>query len=245
VNNLIVNGVSAGYGSIRVLDGVSIALEEGKTVVLLGTNGNGKSTLLKCITGFVRPASGSIILEANGKSIDLVGKAPEEIANLGISMVPEGRRLFPVLTVEENLTLGSYRKAARKDLAKNKEFCFQAFPILRERQRQMAGTLSGGEQQMLTIARALMSNPRILLIDEASQGLAPVIISELMRKIQELKEQKGLTVLMTEQNFNQAIKIADKGYIMVHGKIKLECASNKELRESSFIKSYYLGIDVA
>jgi len=216
-NNLIVRGVDAGYGAVRVLHGVSIEVHEGETVALLGTNGNGKSTLIKCIMGMVTPEAGEVILERDGTRIDLTRLSTEEIVNLGIALVPEGRRLFPKLTVEENLLLGAYRKAARADIARNLAFAWDAFPALRTRRRQLAGSMSGGEQQMLAVARALMSSPRLLLIDEPSVGLAPILVSRVIAKIKELKEQYNLTVLMAEQNFNQATKIADRGYIIVHG----------------------------
>ena len=238
---LIVNNIYASYGEVKVLHGVSMNLEPGEILVLLGTNGNGKSTLIKCIMGMEKPDSGEIYLESDNQRIDLIGKSTEEIVNLGISLVPEGRRLFPVLTVEENLLLGCYRKDARETLKSNLKFNYEVFPILKERRKQLAGTLSGGEQQMLTIARALMSNPEILLIDEASQGLAPVIIRDLMLKIKELKDQRQLTVFMTEQNFNQAVKIADRGYIIVHGKIEFEGHNKEQLSENEMVKRYYLG----
>ena len=241
-NRLVVTDVHAGYGAVRVLHGVSIEASEGETVVLLGANGNGKSTLIKCIMGLVQPSSGEIFLEQNGQRVDLVGKPPEEIVNLGVTLVPEGRRLFAKLTVEENLVLGAYRAEARKDIARNLRFCFEAFPILEQRKNQLAGSMSGGEQQMLAVARALMSGPRILLVDEPSVGLAPIFVSRVIAKIKELKERYQLTVLMTEQNFNQAIKIADRGYIIVHGEIAFEGHSTKELGEHELVKKYYLGV---
>ena len=161
---------------------------------------------------------------------------------MGIVMVPEGRRLFPRLTVEENLTLGAFRMAARGALGKNLAFCFEAFPILEERRGQQAGSMSGGEQQMLAIARALMSSPKVLLIDEPSVGLAPILVSRVIAKIRELKDEYNLTVLMAEQNFNQAIKIADRGYIIVEGKIAFEGKSTEELSNHELVKKYYLGV---
>jgi branched-chain amino acid transport system ATP-binding protein len=216
-SRLIIRDVEAGYGAVRVLHGVSMEVREGETVALLGTNGNGKSTLIKCIMGMVAPDAGEIVLEQDGARIDLTQKSTEEIVGLGIALVPEGRRLFPKLTVEENLLLGASRRAARGDIARNMAFGFEAFPVLRERRRQLAGSMSGGEQQMLAVARALMSSPRILLVDEPSVGLAPILVSRVIAKIKELKERYQLTVLMAEQNFNQATKIADRGYIIVHG----------------------------
>ena len=241
-SRIVLRDVDAGYGAVRVLHGVSIEVREGETVALLGTNGNGKSTLIKCIMGMVRPEAGEIVLESDGARIDLTRKSTEEIVSLGIALVPEGRRLFPKLTVEENLLLGAYRPDARADIARNLAFAFEAFPVLRERRRQLAGSMSGGEQQMLAIGRALMSSPRILLVDEPSVGLAPILVSRVIGKIKELKERRQLTVLMAEQNFNQATKIADRGYIIVHGKIEFEGRSTQELRENELVKKYYLGV---
>jgi branched-chain amino acid transport system ATP-binding protein len=221
---------------------VSIEVYEGETVALLGTNGNGKSTLMKCIMGLVPVDAGEVFLEIDGRRIDLCGKSPEAIVNLGIALVPEGRRLFPKLTVEENLVLGAYRSEARKTMADTLRYCFEAFPILHQRRRQLAGSMSGGEQQMLAIARALMSAPKILLVDEPSVGLAPILVSHMIAKIKELKEQYQLTILMAEQNFHQAAKIADRGYIIVHGRIAFAGRSTQELSENALVKQYYLGI---
>ncbi|MBI2218659.1 MAG: ABC transporter ATP-binding protein [Candidatus Rokubacteria bacterium] len=241
-SRLVVEDVHAGYGAVRVLHGVSVEANEGETVVLLGTNGNGKSTLIKSIMGMVAPARGAIFLELDGKRIDLVGRSTEDIVNLGIALVPEGRRLFPKLTVEENLLLGAYRRAARRDIKRNLDSCLEMFPILQERKRQLAGSMSGGEQQMLAVARALMSAPRLLLVDEPSVGLAPILVSRVISKIQELKDRYQLTVLMAEQNFNQATKIADRGYIIVHGRIEFEGASTQALSEHELVKRFYLGV---
>ena len=238
----MVRNVEAGYGSVRVLHGVSIEVNDGETVALLGTNGNGKSTLMKCIMGIVHPDAGEIVLEQDGRQVNLVGRSPEEIVSLGIALVPEGRRLFPKLTVEENLLLGAYRQEARADIESNLRFCFEAFPVLQGRRGQLAGSMSGGEQQMLALARAVMSNPRILLVDEPSVGLAPILVSRVIAKIRELKESHHLTVLMAEQNFNQATKIADRGYIIVHGQIEFEGRSTRALTEHELVKKYYLGV---
>jgi branched-chain amino acid transport system ATP-binding protein len=233
-------GVDAGYGPVRVLHDVSIRVDDGETVVLLGSNGNGKSTLIKCLTGIVTPTSGAIALETEGGSVDLVGMTPEAIVDLGIALVPEGRRLFPALSVEENLMLGAFRPAARHAIADNLAFVYDLFPVLRERRRQAAGSMSGGEQQMVALGRALMSAPRLLVIDEPSVGLAPILVSRVIAKIRELKERKRLTVLMAEQNFNQAIKIADRAYVMVHGRIEFE-GNTADLADNPMIKRYYLG----
>jgi branched-chain amino acid transport system ATP-binding protein len=241
VLSLAVRDVDAGYGAVRALHGVSLAIAQGETVALLGTNGNGKSTLMKCLMGMVRPTRGSIVLELDGERHDLTRLSTERIVDLGVAMVPEGRRLFPRLTVEENLLLGAFRRVARKDIDKNLAFCFELFPVLQERPRQLAGSMSGGQQQMLAIARALMSSPRLLLIDEPSVGLAPILVSNTITKIKELKERYGLTVLMAEQNFHQAIRIANRGYIIVHGEIVFEGKTVAELEQNPLVKSYYLG----
>jgi branched-chain amino acid transport system ATP-binding protein len=240
-SRILVRGVDAGYGAVRVLHGVSIDVREGETVALLGTNGNGKSTLIKCIMGMVTPDAGEIVLEQDGERIDLTRKSTEEIVGLGIALVPEGRRLFPKLTVEENLLLGAYRRASRGDIARNLDYCYEAFPVLPQRRRQLAGSMSGGEQQMLAVARALMSSPRILIVDEPSVGLAPILVSRVIGKIKELKERRQLTVLMAEQNFNQATKIADRGYIIVHGEIVFDGGTVAELEQNPLVKHYYLG----
>jgi branched-chain amino acid transport system ATP-binding protein len=234
--------VDAGYGAARVLDHVSLEVAAGETVVLLGTNGNGKSTVMKCVMGILRPMAGSITAEIDGQHHDLIGRTTEEIVDLGISLVPEGRRLFPKLTVEENLLLGAFRPTARAQIAGNLDSCYATFPVLRERRRQLAGSMSGGEQQMLALARALMSAPKILLIDEPSVGLAPVLVKRTIEKIQELKERYQLTVLMAEQNFNQAVRIADRGYVIVHGKIAFEGGSAAELNNNELVRKFYLGL---
>jgi branched-chain amino acid transport system ATP-binding protein len=233
--------VEAAYGAVRALHGVSLSVDSGKTVALLGTNGNGKSTLMKCVMGMVRPSKGTIKLHIDDKIHDLTRLSTEEIVNLGVTMVPEGRRLFPKLTVEENLLLGAFRPQARASISQNSAFCYETFPVLAERRRQLAGSLSGGQQQMLAIARALMSAPMLLLVDEPSVGLAPILVSHTITKIKELKEKYGLTVLMAEQNFHQAIRIADSGYIIVHGEIVFEGKTVAELEQNALVKSYYLG----
>jgi branched-chain amino acid transport system ATP-binding protein len=219
---LTIAGVDAGYGAVRALYGVSIRIGEGETVALLGTNGNGKSTLMKCVMGIVRPTRGSVLLRIEDQQHDLTRLSTEEIVNLGVAMVPEGRRLFPKLTVEENLLLGAFRPQARNALA---------------------GSMSGGQQQMLAIARALMSAPKLLLVDEPSVGLAPILVSSTISRIKELKERTGLTVLMAEQNFHQAIRIADRGYIIVHGEIVFE-GGVRALEQNELVKNYYLGTTV-
>ena len=240
-SSLTIDGIHAGYGAVRVIEDVSIKVGAGETVVLLGTNGNGKSTLMKCVMGLVRPSAGRIVADIDGVSHDLAKLTTEEIVDLGIALVPEGRRLFPKLTVEENLMLGAYREQARPRLRENLKLCYEAFPVLADRQRQLAGSMSGGQQQMLAIARALMSAPKLLLVDEPSVGLAPILVSHTITKIRELKAQYGLTVLMAEQNFHQAIRIADRGYIIVHGEIVFEGKSVAELEGNALVRNYYLG----
>jgi branched-chain amino acid transport system ATP-binding protein len=241
-NSLTVENVDAAYGAVRVLEGVSLRVGGGETVVLLGTNGNGKSTLMKCVMGIVRPRSGRITAEIDGATHELVGRTTEQIVDLGIALVPEGRRLFPRLTVEENLLLGAFRPKARAKRKSNLDFCFECFPRLAERRRQLAGSMSGGEQQMLALGRALMLDPRIILIDEPSVGLAPILVSRTIDKIKELKDRFQLTVLMAEQNFPQALRIADRGYVIVHGQIAFEGRSSDELNNNELIRKFYLGL---
>jgi branched-chain amino acid transport system ATP-binding protein len=241
-NSIAISGINAGYGAVRVLEDVSLDVGSGQTVVLLGTNGNGKSTLMRCIMGMVRPTAGRIVAEIDGKSHDLIGRTTEEIVDLGIALVPEGRRLFPKLTVEENMLLGAFRPTARRDISKNLEFCYTTFERLKERRHQLAGSMSGGEQQMLALARALMSAPRILLVDEPSVGLAPILVSRTIDAIKTLKDTYQLTVLMAEQNFNQAIRIADRGYVIVHGRIAFEGKSADELNNNELIRKFYMGL---
>ncbi len=241
-NSLTISGIHAAYGAVRVIDDVSIKVGGGETVALLGTNGNGKSTLMKCIMGIVRPRRGSIVAEIDGIHHDLVGRTTEEIVDLGIALVPEGRRLFPLLTVEENLLLGAFRRTARRELQRNLDVCFETFPRLAERRKQLAGSMSGGEQQMLALGRALMLAPKILLVDEPSVGLAPILVSRTIDAINQMKQRYSLTILMAEQNFNQAIRIADRGYVIVHGRIAFEGRSAEELNNNDLIKKFYLGI---
>jgi branched-chain amino acid transport system ATP-binding protein len=241
-SSLAIAGVHAAYGAVRVINGVSLGIGAGETVVLLGTNGNGKSTLMKCIMGIVRPSAGSIIAEIDGVRHDVIGRTTEEIVDLGIALVPEGRRLFPKLTVEENLLLGAFRRAARRELKRNLQMCFETFPRLAERRRVLAGSLSGGEQQMLALGRALMLAPKILLVDEPSVGLAPILVARTIDAIAEMKARYRLTVLMAEQNFTQAVRIADRGYVIVHGRIAFEGGSAEALNNNDLIKKFYLGL---
>jgi len=241
-SSLIIENVHAAYGAVRVIEDVSITVNPGETVALLGTNGNGKSTLMKCVMGIVRPREGRIIADIDGQKHDLARMNTEDIVDLGIALVPEGRRLFPKLTVEENLLLGAFRPKARAQIKSNMDFCFEAFPRLAERKRQLAGSMSGGEQQMLALARALMLAPRILLVDEPSVGLAPLLVARTIDAIKQLKDHYNLTVLMAEQNFTQAIRIADRGYVIVHGKIEFEGRSAEELNNNDLVRQLYMGM---
>jgi branched-chain amino acid transport system ATP-binding protein len=241
-NSLEVAGIDAGYGAVRVLEDVSLSVPAGETVVLLGTNGNGKTTLMRSIMGQVRPTAGSIRATIEGVTHELIGRAPEEIVELGIALVPEGRRLFPRLTVEQNLRLGAYRQAARAVLPQNLALCYELFPRLAERRAQLVGSMSGGEQQMVALGRALMTAPHILLVDEPSVGLAPILVSRTMEMIAEMKTRLGLTVLMAEQNFHQAVRIADRGYVIAHGRMAFEGGSPAALQDNELVRRVYLGL---
>jgi branched-chain amino acid transport system ATP-binding protein len=240
--SLLIQDIDASYGAVRALNGVSLNVSAGETVALLGTNGNGKTTLMRCILGLLRPTRGRIVATIDGVSTDLVGLPAEAIVDLGIALVPEGRRLFPRLSVEENLLLGAYRRAARSAIPRNLEFCYDAFPRLKERRHQAVGSMSGGEQQMVALGRAVMCAPRILLIDEPSVGLAPILVARTIEKIAELKDRLGLTVLMAEQNFHQAIRIADRGYVLVHGRVEFRGDSPAALSDSDLVRKFYLGL---
>jgi branched-chain amino acid transport system ATP-binding protein len=240
-NSIVVENVHAGYGGVRVLNNVSLEVSRGETAALLGTNGNGKSTLIKCIMGILRPSAGRVLINIDGRTHDVSTLSTEELVLLGVTLVPEGRRLFPNLSVEENLLLGAFRKSARARLKETMGLCFDLFPVLRERRRQLAGSMSGGEQQMLAIGRAMMSLPSILIIDEPSVGLAPIMVKRTIEKIGELKRKQELTVLMAEQNFTQSIRIADRGYVIVHGEIAVS-GTSAELSDNDLVKKLYLGL---
>ena len=219
MSRLIVDRIVAGYGAVTVLRDVSLEVADGELVALLGLNGNGKSTLLNCILGFVKPTSGRILLQRDGKTIDLTGRRPYEITNFGLGCIPEGRRLVPNLTVAENLKLAGGAARARPHQRENLDFCFETFPLLKERHNQYASTLSGGQQQMLAIARALMTSPDTLIIDEPSVGLAPIVVRQVIATIRELLDRRKLTILMAEQSFFQAIEVASRAYVLSHGRI--------------------------
>lgn len=230
---LKINDLHVSYGGIRAIRGVSLEIPDKEIVTLIGANGAGKSTTLRSVAGLVKPDSGSI--ELDGK--ELVGKSPNEIITHGIALVPEGRRVFANLTVLENIKIGGY---LRKDsLDEDIEKMYSLFPILKERYWQLAGTLSGGEQQMLAVARALMSKPKIIMMDEPSLGLAPLIVRDIFDIIKEINKQ-GVTVLLIEQNANMALKIADRAYVMETGKITMS-GTGAELLADEGIRKAYLG----
>ncbi|MEG0771821.1 ABC transporter ATP-binding protein [Clostridium sp.] len=227
------------YGGIEALKGVDIEVKKGEIVTLVGANGAGKSTLLRSIVGLVKPKSGNIAYEEK----IILGEKSQNIVTKGITLVPEGRRVFSNLTVLENIKLGAYFRKDTKGIEKDIEWVYSLFPRLRERSWQQAGTLSGGEQQMLAVGRALMSKPKLLMMDEPSLGLAPLIVKDIFNIIKEIRD-KGVTILLIEQNANVALKIADRGYVLETGNITIE-GSGKELLENEDIKKAYLGESVS
>ncbi|MCJ7773814.1 MAG: ABC transporter ATP-binding protein [Desulfobacterales bacterium] len=225
------------YGNIQALKGISIKVSEGEIVTLIGANGAGKSTTLMSISGIVPPRSGEIFFE--NKPIHEM--SPNKIVSLGISQVPEGRRIFPHLTVLENLDMGAFLRADKKNILEDMEYIFDLFPILAERRHQAGGTLSGGEQQMLAISRALMARPRLLLLDEPSLGLAPLIVKQIFGIIRKINKEHKTTVFLVEQNANLALKVADRGYVMENGRISMtDVAMN--LLSNDDVKRAYLGV---
>jgi branched-chain amino acid transport system ATP-binding protein len=242
VNRLRVEQLKAGYGAVTVLRGVDLDVREGELVGLLGMNGNGKSTLLNCIMGFLRPMAGRILLEMDGASIDLTRKAPHEIVNLGVAYVPEGRRFAPNLSVEENLILAGSAARARDNVRRNLDFCYDTFPILRERRRQLSSTMSGGQQQMLAIARALMTSPRIIIVDEPSVGLAPIMVEQVIAAIRHLQQSTNLTILMAEQSFFQAIAVASRAYVLSHGAIIREFDHGLDEAGAEAVRNAMMGV---
>ena len=223
------------YDSIQALKGISLEIQEGELVALIGANGAGKSTTLKTISGLLHPRSGTILYE--GKNITRT--TPYEIVKSGISHCPEGRHIFPSLTVRENLTMGAVQRVDKAEIENDLEMVFGLFPILKERIRQMGGTLSGGEQQMLAIGRALMARPRLLLLDEPSLGLAPTLVDLIFDVIRKIKESHG-TILLVEQNARMTLKVADRAYVLETGRIALE-GSSAELESNPEIERVYLG----
>ena len=232
---LKVRDLVVAYGGIEALKGISVDVPDGKIVTLIGANGAGKSTLLRTIMGLVKPQSGAV--EYNGEAIN--GMNSQQIVSRGITLVPEGRRVFPNLTVLENLRIGAYLRKDEDGIAADIRQVYEIFPRLEERNWQMAGTLSGGEQQMLALGRALMSRPRIMMMDEPSLGLAPLVIKDIFNIIRRINE-SGTTVLLVEQNANMALKVAHHAYVLETGRIKME-GSGRELLENEEIKEAYLG----
>jgi branched-chain amino acid transport system ATP-binding protein len=233
---LELNDVQARYGAIIALRGVSIKVSQGELVALLGVNGAGKSTTLGCIAGVLRPWQGSISFE--GASI--LGKSPEQIARLGISLVPEGRDIFPSLTVEENLRLGAFTQREKSEYRRKLDEVYDLFPVLKERLQQPGGTLSGGEQQQLAIARALMSSPRLLMLDEPSLGLAPALVDQIFELIARLHK-TGVTILLVEQNVDRTLEIVDRAYLMNTGRIESQGGA-EQLRTHTDIEGIYMGV---
>jgi len=224
------------YGAIKALKGINLTVKEKSIVTLIGANGAGKTTLLRTISSILKPVSGSI--EFNGRNI--INLAPNKIVELGISQAPEGRMIFSNLTVKENLEMGAYTRKDKNNLKEDLEFIYTFFPRIKERLKQLGGTLSGGEQQMLAISRALMSKPKLLLLDEPSLGIAPLLVKTIFEKIEALNKTTGLTILLVEQNANIALSIADYGYVMETGKIILE-GEAKSLAQNEEVRKAYLG----
>ena len=233
---LELQSVNAFYGSFQALFDINLTVEGGEAVAVIGPNGAGKTTLLRVISGMMPPSSGRMIME--GASLSTV--PPHAILQLGIAHVPENRRLFPGMTLEDNLKMGAFTPSARGQFQDRLNFVYQLFPILHERRKQLAGTLSGGEQQMCAIARALMSSPKLLLMDEPSAGLAPVIVENVFALVREIRE-KGYTVLVVEQNIQQVLQVVDRAYLLEVGKIKLSGAAS-ELRDSEDLRKAYIGV---
>jgi len=232
---LEVKDVHTYYGNIHALKGISLTVDEGEIVTMIGANGAGKSTTLNTICGLLRPRSGAVLLQ--GQAIHAV--PPHDIVSLGISQAPEGRRIFSRLTVQENLEMGAFQRTDPEGIKREMERVYSLFPRLKERRKQVGGTLSGGEQQMLAIGRALMANPRVLLLDEPSMGLAPILVEDIFRTIREINEE-GTTVLLVEQNALMALSVANRGYVMETGAVALE-GTAEQLRENPQVKAAYLG----
>jgi branched-chain amino acid transport system ATP-binding protein len=228
--------INAGYGQVQIVRDVSMNIDNNEIVALIGANGAGKSTIIKTISGMLPVSSGSIIFE--GKRIE--NMPAHKIITNGIALVPEGRRLFPYMTVQENLELGAYVENNREKVQENMEWVFSLFPILQERRTQLAGTFSGGEQQMLTIGRALMSKPKFLMMDEPSLGLSPMIVDEVFKTV-EVLQNEGVTILLVEQNVRKSLEIVSRGYVLEHGRIVLS-GEAKELLEDENVKKAYLGM---
>ncbi len=233
---LQVRGINAKYGDMQVLFGVSLDVAENEVVALVGSNAAGKSTLIKTIAGLLKPSAGTVTFYGE----DLGRLSPGQIVDLGIVMVPEGRRLFPYMTVEENLELGSFMPRGKSRRKESLEFVYQLFPKLMERRTQLAGSLSGGEQQMCAIGRGLMARPRLLMLDEPSLGLAPIVVREVFRVVKTLTEQ-GMTILLVEQNVQHSLRLASRGYVLENGRVALQ-GTGQQLLEEPYLKKAYLGL---
>ena len=233
---LEIKQLTVGYGAITALHGISLSVSAGKIVTLIGSNGAGKTTTLKTISGLLKPKAGEVIYYGQ----NIAGLPPHEIVKRGLSHVPEGRMIFANLTVLENLQMGAYLVRDKKILRSEMDFVFATFPRLQEREAQIAGTLSGGEQQMLAIGRALMSRPKFLMLDEPSLGLAPLLVKTIFEKITEINRERGLTILLVEQNANRALEISHFGYVLETGNITLQ-GDSASLRQNPEVKSAYLG----
>ncbi len=234
-NILEIKDLVVSYGGIEAVKGISFDVPKGKIVTLIGANGAGKSTVLKTVAGIVKPKNASISFEGT----EISGKTPDFIVSKGVTLVPEGRRVFPNLTVSENLKIGAYLRKDKKAIQKDTEHVYELFPRLKERSWQLAGTLSGGEQQMLAVGRALMSSPKLIMMDEPSLGLAPLVVQDIFSIIRQINDE-GITVLLIEQNANMALKIADRAYVMETGRITME-GTGAELLADETIKEAYLG----
>jgi len=234
---LKVEGLRAGYGAINILWDMSFRVEDGEIVAILGSNGAGKTTMVRSITGMVRPTAGSIQFQGE----ELSKKSSRAILEKGIIQVPEGRQLFTEMTVLENLEMGAFNKAAKAAFAQNLEQVYSWFPKLKERAKQAAGTLSGGEQQMVAVARALIGIPRLLILDEPSLGLAPNIVDDILQVAATLVKEQGISVLLVEQDITKALACADRGYVVENGRISLE-GTSAELQSNEYVKKAYLGI---
>jgi len=232
---LEINNINVHFGVIHALKGITLKVEDGEIVTLIGANGAGKTTTLRTISGLKKPTSGTIVLDG----ADITNTTPQQRVQMGISQVPEGRRVFSSMTVLENLELGAFLRKDKNEIAKDLERVYESFPILKDRRKQAAGTLSGGEQQMLAIGRALMSRPKILMLDEPSMGLAPILVQEIFSIIKEINR-SGTTILLIEQNASMALQIANRAYVMETGSIVLS-GTGADLMQSNDIKKAYLG----
>lgn len=234
---LEVKGICSGYGHVQIIWDASFVVNDGEVVAILGSNGAGKTTLVRTITGMIRPWSGSVVFNGD----ELAGKNSRNILDHGIVQVPEGRQLFTEMSVYENLEMGAYSKETKAKLSESLEFVYKWFPKLRERKNQAAGTLSGGEQQMVAVGRALIGLPRLLILDEPSLGLAPNIVDDILSVAHSMAKEQGISVILVEQDITKALRVADRGYVVENGKITLE-GTSEELESNEHVKKAYLGI---